>query len=221
MAGLSSGMSEMWWNANWHESDSARESLVLRRVTVATEPCTVCQASSIRSVVGTGVLCRYRVFASQVLMIVMTIGSAGPSSGQQGDVKDGQAAVEPDVLAGGSVDEAGQVVLDHAFEFKGRVLAPLAQLVHGQPGRFRDLRGRGVKGFEDVPDVRDFPGCFGVGQRLAVRDADGLALLGAHGPAEGFFHDGADEHGLTGRGGNVTVACFFIQAGGDVRDPGC
>ena len=42
MAGLSSGMSEMWWNANWHERDSARESLVLRRVTVATEPCTVC-----------------------------------------------------------------------------------------------------------------------------------------------------------------------------------
>ena len=42
MAGLSSGMSEMRWNANWHERDSARESLVLRRVTVATEPCTVC-----------------------------------------------------------------------------------------------------------------------------------------------------------------------------------
>jgi hypothetical protein len=32
------GMSEMRWNANWHERDSARESLVLRRVTVAPSP---------------------------------------------------------------------------------------------------------------------------------------------------------------------------------------
>nr|BAI53123.1 hypothetical protein [Arthrobacter sp. IF1] len=54
IAGLSAGMSEMWWNANWHDRDRARESLVLRRVTVATEPWTVCQASSISRIVGTG-----------------------------------------------------------------------------------------------------------------------------------------------------------------------